>query len=108
MSLSVISVHSCSGEAGSSIIGSQFPTFDGVPLVMMFSRGGGSSIIGMAEGGKDSGGTGIVAEVKLLSSGAGKASLALLQWHLCQISYLKSLGIANIVFMFGLLELMLK
>jgi len=35
----------------------------------------------MATGGKDSGGTGIVALVKLLSSGAGKASLALLQWH---------------------------
>lgn len=81
MSLSVISVHSCSGEDGSSIIGSQFPLFDGTPLVRALSSGGGSSIIGMTAGGKDSGGTGIVALVKLLSSGAGKASLALLQWH---------------------------
>lgn len=81
MSLSVISVHSCSGEVGSSITGSQFLPFDGVSLVRAFSRGGGSSIIGMASGGKDSGGTEIVALDKLLSSGAGKASLALLQWH---------------------------
>lgn len=81
MSLSVISVHSCSGVAGSSIIGSQFRPFDGGSLVRDFSRGGGSSISGMAAGGKGPGGTGIVALVKLLSSGAGKASRALSQWH---------------------------
>lgn len=84
MSLSVISGYTGSGVAGSSIMGSELPPFDGTSLVRKLSRGelsrgGGSSIIGMDAGGKDWGGTGIVAVVKPLSSDAGNASLALLQ-----------------------------
>lgn len=78
MSLSVISVHTCSGEAGSSIMGSELRPFDGASLVRKLSKGGGSSIIGMDAGGKDWGGTGIVALVKIFSSGAGNPSLSLL------------------------------